>query len=162
MFDWLRKSLGKEQQSVLPFSPRDLERMLGRDFYVMVNSQKAEDIMKSLPTKRPVTDFPKGSLCEVISASKPGVMEVYFLSNLRSAFYEEGSLVRDEIKSSVYQDFILTLDNVRYAADSLPILEGMSVPYSRKGRGIVHSPRKMIVEFASLPQTKTYGKIVSI
>ncbi len=161
MSDWLRKSLGRKSQSVLPFSQRDLEVMVGKDFYVMVSSRNAEDMMKSLSTKRPVTDFPKGSLCEVISNPKSGAMEVYFLSNLRAATYEDGTLVRDGIVDRVYQDFIFTLSEVRYGADSLPILEGMSLPYSHRQREIPSSPRKMIVEFASLPQSKKYGKIVS-
>jgi len=161
MFGWLRNSLKQKPQSVVPFSPRDLELMVGRDFYVMVSSQNAEDMMKSLSTK-PVTDFPKGSLCEVISNPKSGAMEVYFLSNLRAATYEDGTLVRDGIVDRVYQDFILTLSEVRYATDSLPILEGMSLPYSHRQRKVISSPRKMVVEFATMPTAKMYGKIVSI
>lgn len=162
MFDWLRKALELKPQQILPFSVDDLEGMIGRDFYVMVSSQKAEDMMKSLPTKRPLTDYPKGSLCEVVSAPKSGVLEVYFLSNLRAATYEDGTLVRDGIVDRIYQDFILTLEEVRYGADSLPILEGISVPYSIKERESASSPQKMSVEFATMPTAKKYGKIVSI
>ena len=162
MFDWFKKKPGPRKAAVMervPFNVRELESMIGGEFYLMVIGQAGRDLFEDLTNQRGTkSDIPVGTLLEVVSR-EPAGLETYFLGNLRSALYEDGTAVGSGI-AGAYNDYIFTLDSVSLADERPAILEGRSVLY--KGRPVNQDIRRMVLEFGVNPTSKTHGRIVTV
>lgn len=139
----------------VPFDVKELERMVGREFYLAVMH----------PDSRVARDFEKckegGVLMEVLSR-RPQNLEGYMLGNLSKIMFEDGTLVGATLKDGeVYKDYIFTLENVEIQEGQPPILRGQAAEY-RLHSNSVGEPlgKRLALSLERVPKTKEKGGIL--
>jgi len=132
----LKRNKTEKQNKEVPFNVKDLEKMLGKEFYIMLCGD-----YKMLNGK--IEDYPIGSMIEVTSR-QPGVVNGYFIENINKVKFEDGSDIYENIEN-LLDDYIFTLEKVEFPKGQHPILKGQARKYDLHNNTVDNPLEKRIM-----------------
>ena len=147
LWDWVRGD-------AVPFSTQDLERMVGKEFYLeIISKEQRRRFREKMP------DFPYGQMLEITSR-RPGEVEGYLVGNIVDVTYKNATSPVEEI-NGVSEGFLFELERVRYPLGQSALLEGRSRKYTIS-TGAIGQERMALLDLQRFRNGyKTRGRIVS-
>ncbi len=145
----LKKNKVEKKNKEVPFNVKDLEKMLGKEFYIMVSGNYDNDEENKY-------NYPIGSMVEVTSR-QPGLVNGYFIDNINRVRFEDETQLTENLLNFI-QDYIFTLENVEFPEGQHPILMGQARKYNLHNNTVDNPLEKRIVlHMEDSPTYKTGG-----
>ena len=139
------------------FDAQELEKMAGKEFHLMVYSERTFDIIdrmieKQKGKKPEQKQQPEGSLAEIISRQPHNIRE-YRLGELAKVTYENGNPVNKDVRD-IYQSYIFKLAKTEFPTGKPPILTGKAGRYDLHDNSSEPLTTPMILYFEKTPTEK--------